>query len=99
MQVTNIKRPQLFTEFFTELLLWNSEFLTYIKTTTKKVLDNVTSSFTNYTIKTIHEKKEEYKLLSKQSDNLFKSLPSSRKEFDEVQNKISILLKSQSHNG
>lgn len=47
MQVQNIKRPQLFTEFFTEVLIWNNEFLTYIKTSIQKSSTNVTSKINN----------------------------------------------------
>lgn len=98
MQVNQktIQRPQLFAEFFTDVLIWNNEFLTYIKTTTRKATKNVTSTLSNFSIKTKQELKKEYESLSKLSKKLFKTLPNSRKEFDEVQNKISKLLKSSS---
>ena len=47
MQVQNIQRPALFSEFFTEILIWNNEYLTYIHSGFK----NVTSHL-NKTVKT-----------------------------------------------
>lgn len=90
MQLQNIKKPQLFTE----VLIWNSEYLTYIYTTTLKIAKNVTSIIHNNTILIQKQIREDYENLSKLSKKLFKTLPKSRKEFDVVQNKLSKLLKS-----
>lgn len=91
MQTSTIQRPQLFTEYFTELLLWNNELLTYIKTTTNKVLKIVTSTLRDFNI---NQRKDKLENLFKLSKKLFKKLPNSREDFDEVQNEISKVLKA-----
>lgn len=93
MKTSTIQRPQLFTQFFDKELIWNNEYLTYIKTSIHKATIKVTSTLHNFSIKTISQLKQELDNLTKQSKNLFKKLPSSRKEFDEVNQKISKLLR------
>ena len=84
----NIQRPQLFTEFFTEVLLWNSEFLTFIKTTTQKTIKTVTSTIHNNTIKTKSQLKSELKKLSKLSEKLFISYSDNEEECKKVDKEI-----------
>ena len=49
MQVNqeNIQRPALFSEFFSEALIWNNEYLTYIITTVSKVVTSTTNNIKN----------------------------------------------------
>ncbi|MDO8609649.1 MAG: hypothetical protein Q7R95_03810 [bacterium] len=53
MQVQNIQRPSLYTDFFNLDLMWNSEYLEYIQTTSKNV-----TSFLNITKKSIKKQKQ-----------------------------------------
>jgi hypothetical protein len=53
MQVQNIQRPSLYFDFFNLELMWNSEYLTYIQTTSKNV-----TSFLNITKKSIKKLKQ-----------------------------------------
>ncbi len=41
MQVQNIQRPSLFSEFFTLELMWNNEYLTYIQVGIKSVTSKI----------------------------------------------------------